>query len=63
MLLPGKCVQEMTEHTHYVQNVAWDPLNEYIATQSIDRSMHIYHLSFSKTGLLNLHTPSDATPV
>ena len=42
----------MAEHIHYVKSVSWDPLpNEYIATQSIDRSMDIYRLSFSKTGL------------
>lgn len=32
----GKCVNEIAEHNHYVQGVAWDPLNEYIATQSSD---------------------------
>ena len=40
----GKCVHEIAEHNHYVQGVAWDPLNEYIATQSSDRSMHIYSI-------------------
>lgn len=27
----------LREHSHNVQGVAWDPLNEYIATQSSDR--------------------------
>ncbi|KAJ7085403.1 hypothetical protein B0H15DRAFT_374722 [Mycena belliarum] len=35
-------------HSHYVQGVAWDPLNEYIAAQSSDRSMHVYRISTSK---------------
>jgi len=33
----GACVREIAEHNHYVQGVAWDPMNEYIATQSSDR--------------------------
>jgi WD40 repeat protein len=33
----GVCVREIAEHNHYVQGVAWDPMNEYIATQSSDR--------------------------
>jgi chromatin assembly factor 1 subunit B len=37
-------VRQISEHSHYVQGVAWDPLNEYIATQSSDRSVHIYGL-------------------
>jgi chromatin assembly factor 1 subunit B len=37
-------VRQIAEHSHYVQGVAWDPLNEYIATQSSDRSVHIYSL-------------------
>ncbi|TFK99232.1 WD40-repeat-containing domain protein [Pterulicium gracile] len=52
----GKCLHELAEHSHFVQGVAWDPMNEYIATQSSDRSMHIYHISFSRTnGALEVH--------
>ncbi|CAG8977040.1 hypothetical protein HYALB_00012152 [Hymenoscyphus albidus] len=40
----GQLVRQIAEHQHYVQGVAWDPLNEYIATQSSDRSVHIYTL-------------------
>ncbi|KAI1811844.1 WD40 repeat-like protein [Poronia punctata] len=40
----GMLVRQIAEHSHYVQGVAWDPLNEYIATQSSDRSVHIYSL-------------------
>jgi chromatin assembly factor 1 subunit B len=35
--ISGECVFALREHTHNVQGVAWDPLNEYIATQSSDR--------------------------
>ncbi|XPS94052.1 Chromatin assembly factor 1 subunit [Ascochyta lentis] len=40
----GAIVRQIAEHNHYVQGVAWDPLNEFIATQSSDRSVHIYTL-------------------
>ncbi|KAI9743582.1 MAG: hypothetical protein M1818_002897 [Claussenomyces sp. TS43310] len=40
----GGLVRQVAEHSHYVQGVAWDPLNEYVATQSSDRSVHIYTL-------------------
>ncbi|UNI23459.1 Chromatin assembly factor 1 subunit [Purpureocillium takamizusanense] len=40
----GSLVRQIAEHSHYVQGVTWDPLNEYIATQSSDRSVHIYSL-------------------
>lgn len=36
-----------------MQGVAWDPLAEYIATQSSDRSVHIYTLK-NKDGQFNL---------
>ena len=36
-----------------MQGVAWDPLNEYIATQSSDRSVHIYALK-TKDGQFTL---------
>jgi chromatin assembly factor 1 subunit B len=47
-------VSEIAEHNHYVQGVAWDPLNEYIATQSSDRSMHVYSVS-TKSGSFEVH--------
>lgn len=47
-------MHEIAEHNHYVQGVAWDPLNEYIATQSSDRSMHIYGIS-TKQGNFEAH--------
>ena len=50
----GKCISEIAEHNHYVQGVAWDPLNEFIATQSSDRSMHVYSVS-TKSGAFEVH--------
>lgn len=40
----GSVVREISEHQHYVQGIAWDPRNNFIATQSSDRAMHIYKL-------------------
>lgn len=47
-------VRQIAEHSHYVQGVAWDPLNEFVATQSSDRSVHIYALK-TKDGQPSLH--------
>lgn len=55
-----------------MQGVTWDPLNEYIATQSSDRSVHIYSLktkdgqytlsSEDKPPKLASHAKSDLPP-
>jgi chromatin assembly factor 1 subunit B len=57
----GTLVRQIAEHSHYVQGVAWDPLNEYIATQSSDRSVHIYSLR-TKDGQYTLHNHDDKPP-
>ena len=51
-------MRQIAEHSHYVQGVAWDPLNEYIATQSSDRSVHIYSLR-TKDGQYTLNNHDD----
>lgn len=51
----GKCIKEIVEHSHYVQGVAWDPMNEYIATQSSDRSMHVHKITSKGPGQLEIH--------
>src|SRR5579862_5324433 len=51
----GQTVRQIAEHNHYVQGVAWDPLNEFVATQSSDRSVHIYTLK-QKDGTCTLTT-------
>ena len=43
----GRCIVCESAHSHYVQGIAWDPLNEYILSQSADRSVVIYKLSFT----------------
>lgn len=53
-------VRQIAEHNHYVQGVAWDPLNEFVATQSSDRSVHIYKLK-TKDGQFTLHQHNKLT--
>ena len=53
-------VRQIAEHNHYVQGVAWDPLNEYVATQSSDRSVHIYNLR-TKDGEFTLRQHNKVT--
>ncbi|KAH8899310.1 WD40 repeat-like protein [Thozetella sp. PMI_491] len=57
----GTLVRQIAEHSHFVQGVAWDPLNEYIATQSSDRSVHVYSLK-TKDGQYTLHSHDDKPP-
>ncbi|KIW17584.1 hypothetical protein PV08_04779 [Exophiala spinifera] len=51
----GAMIRQIAEHNHFVQGVAWDPLNEFVATQSSDRSVHIYALKL-KDGTPTLST-------
>ncbi|CAN3374154.1 hypothetical protein DIURU_000908 [Diutina rugosa] len=61
--ISGEAVAQTDErdHTHFVQGVAWDPLNCYIATQSVDKSVNIYrwHQATSKLELVKKHTHVD----
>ncbi|KAK5104776.1 Chromatin assembly factor 1 subunit [Lithohypha guttulata] len=51
----GNTIRAIAEHNHYIQGVAWDPLNEFVATQSSDRTVHIYALKL-KDGSCTLST-------
>lgn len=35
----------MNDHLHFVQGVAWDPLNQFVASMSSDQSCHVYKRS------------------
>ncbi|BAP70073.1 chromatin assembly factor 1 subunit p60 [Kluyveromyces marxianus] len=35
----GSVVGHISEHNHYVQGIVWDPLGEYLVSQSADRSV------------------------
>lgn len=45
----------LAEHTNYVQGVAWDPRGGYIATQSSDRTMHVYEVKEQQAGQVEVH--------
>lgn len=45
-VLERKVLFVVSDHRHFVQGVAWDPLYQFIASQSSDRSVNIY--SFEK---------------
>ncbi|CCK71389.1 Cac2p KNAG_0G03310 [Huiozyma naganishii CBS 8797] len=45
-----QCILHSKEHNHYVQGVTWDPRNEFILSQSTDRSVNVYKLEFSTSG-------------
>ncbi|KAH6687861.1 chromatin assembly factor 1 subunit B [Plectosphaerella plurivora] len=57
----GVLVRQIAEHSHYVQGVTWDPLNEFVATQSSDRSVHVYSLK-TKDGQYTLSGSHDDKP-
>ena len=42
MSFSGTVQQKLEGHLHYVQGVAWDPLGQYIASMSSDRTCKIY---------------------
>ena len=44
------CLHVFADHTHYVQGVTWDPLGQFIATQSSDRSVAIYKYRVGANG-------------
>ena len=52
----GKQVKVLKDHKHFVQGVAWDPLGQYIATQSCDRTVKIWNcvLKRSSASKVNL---------
>lgn len=43
----GNIVAQLHNHNHYVQGVTWDPLNEYILSQSADKSVNVYKLKYT----------------
>ncbi|KAK4049800.1 Chromatin assembly factor 1 subunit [Microbotryomycetes sp. JL201] len=51
----GQLIHTIAEHTNYVQGVAWDPFNQFIATQSSDRSMHVYSIADAGENGVSVH--------
>ena len=44
LVFVGKLVKSFKDHRHYVQGVAWDPLNQYFCTQSCDRVVRLWKI-------------------
>jgi chromatin assembly factor 1 subunit B len=35
-------IRTLDDHVHYIQGVAWDPMGQFVCTQSVDRSCRVY---------------------
>jgi WD40 repeat protein len=46
-----RVVRSVREHSHYIQGVCWDPLGEFVATQSSDRTVRVYPVPKEATKL------------
>jgi len=55
-------IREILEHSLHVQGVAWDPLNEFLATQSADRSVHVFNLHTKFNSSTQTHQGLPGTP-
>ncbi len=51
-----KPLAQQKEHTHYVQGVAWDPLNKFVVSQSCDRTLNIFDIQGKKTAYSPAHS-------
>ncbi|EDV25181.1 uncharacterized protein TRIADDRAFT_26010 [Trichoplax adhaerens] len=52
----------LKEHTHYVQGVSWDPLNQYFMTLSSDRSCRVYSMEKQRS-LYNISKLPSSRPL
>ncbi|PKI83308.1 Chromatin assembly factor 1 subunit [Malassezia vespertilionis] len=54
----GTVAKSISDHQHYVQGVAWDPRNQFLATESSDRSVCMYDLQRGSITALDPHLAS-----
>ena len=54
--LQGKCIKVLKDHQHFVQGVAWDPLDQFLVTQSSDRSAKIWVMRPNSKGSSNFYS-------
>jgi WD40 repeat protein len=52
----AKCVKVLKDHQHFVQGVAWDPLDQLLVTQSSDRSVKVWAMRSNPKGGFNYHS-------
>lgn len=43
----SKPIMMLKDHTHFVQGVSWDPLGEFVVTQSLDMSFCSYSINYN----------------
>lgn len=61
MRIEGKGSIDLPGHTSYVQGVAWDPMNQFVVSQSADRSCKISQLRHMADGSIRLQTRGGVT--
>lgn len=49
--IDGVCLHQITEHSHYVQGVTWDPFGALLATQSSDRTLNVHAVKSADNGV------------
>lgn len=54
--LQAKCVKVLKDHQHFVQGVAWDPMDQFILTQSSDRSAKVCTMRSNGKGGVNFYS-------
>lgn len=47
----AKCVKVLKDHQHFIQGVAWDPLDQLLVTQSSDRSAKVWAMRNGSKGV------------
>jgi WD40 repeat protein len=47
--LLDKVLYVLADHSRFVQGIAWDPLSQFLASQSNDRSVFVYRLEQMKS--------------
>lgn len=51
----GRLVDQIDNHSHYVQGISWDPLNRYLVSQSADRCVNVHTVPTPALPLALLH--------
>ena len=57
----AKPQQILTEHEHYVQGVAWDPLDQHLVSVSCDRTVKVYSSQATAKGGALLHPAAESS--
>lgn len=50
----GKVIAHLTEHSHYVQGITWDPQGDFLISQSADRSVIISNIIYENSKIVGI---------